>query len=126
VTNASWPVIDPSTPLDTTILASVEYLRTLLKTVRSLEAASLKKKKKGDTYDPNKPKAAKLFIAKDFPVWQEEAIALMKEHYEPVSIALQSNGNVSHTHQRFRHPTPLRIRNSCQLLPSVASSRTAK
>ncbi|KAG9302769.1 hypothetical protein G9A89_009546 [Geosiphon pyriformis] len=81
IVNASFP--KPTTPLDESLLEAAEYVRKMVKSVRDLEVASQKKKKKGKTeeFDPTKPKHLKLFVATRFPEWQDVAVEALKHNY---------------------------------------------
>lgn len=79
---AQFPKV--SAPLNRIVLDTAVYLRSTLKEIRDAEAGFLKKKAKGKTsggYDPTKPKGVNLFVAKGFPEWQEQAVAMVKEAF---------------------------------------------
>ncbi|RIA97593.1 leucine-tRNA ligase, partial [Glomus cerebriforme] len=82
IVNASFP--EPSAPIDEGLLEAGEYVRKIIKSVRDLEIASQKKKKKGkgENFDPSKPKSLKLFVATRFPEWQDFAVEAIKQNYD--------------------------------------------
>ncbi|CAG8548822.1 11572_t:CDS:10 [Diversispora eburnea] len=75
---------EPSVPIDEGLLDATEYVRKMLKSIRDLEIATQKKKKKGksDNFDPNLPKELKLFVASKFPEWQDTSVEAIKQSYE--------------------------------------------
>ncbi|CAI2172928.1 4836_t:CDS:10 [Funneliformis geosporum] len=82
IVNASFPT--PSAPIDEGLLEATEYVRKIVKSVRDLEIASQKKKKKGkgENFDPSKPKSLKLFVATQFPEWQDFTVEVVKQNYD--------------------------------------------
>lgn len=78
----------PTAPVDDSILAAAEYVRRTIKSIRDTELSLQKKKKKGkdvkSDYNPNAPKSIKIFVANKFPEWQEQVLAIAKEHYDEV------------------------------------------
>ncbi|KAK4687665.1 leucyl-tRNA synthetase, partial [Tremellales sp. Uapishka_1] len=80
VQNASFPVV--SGPIDHVALAQLEYMRGVVDSLRSAEALVNKKKGKGKTvegaYDPSKPKSARIYVATEFPEWQNQAVELVR------------------------------------------------
>ncbi|OWT35992.1 leucine-tRNA ligase [Cryptococcus neoformans Bt1] len=74
---------EPSGPIDPTVLEQTEYLRGVVDAIRSAEAQAGKKKGKkaaAAVYDPSKPKKVRMYVAKNFPEWQEKAIGVIKNH----------------------------------------------
>lgn len=86
VTSVSFP--QPTAPVDDSILAAAEYVRRTIKSIRDAELNLQKKKKKGkdvkSDYNPNAPKSIKIFVANKFPEWQEQVLAIAKNHYDEV------------------------------------------
>ncbi|EIW72383.1 hypothetical protein TREMEDRAFT_70706 [Tremella mesenterica DSM 1558] len=72
----------PSAPVDPTTLQKAEYQRGIVDNMRSAEAAMAKKKGKGKTagvtFDPSKPKCARVYVATEFPEWQNRCVELVK------------------------------------------------
>lgn len=82
IQTAQFPKV--SAPVNRVVLDSANYLRTTLKEVRDAELGFMKKKAKGKTsagYDPAKPKGVNIFVAKGFPEWQEQAVAMVKDAF---------------------------------------------
>ncbi|CAG8679942.1 42317_t:CDS:10 [Gigaspora margarita] len=81
IINASFP--KPSSPVDESLLEAGEYVRKIIKSIRDLEIASQKKKKKGkaEDFDPNKPKTLKIFVATSFPEWQDIVVEAIKHNF---------------------------------------------
>ncbi|KIR52790.1 leucine-tRNA ligase [Cryptococcus gattii Ru294] len=74
---------EPSGPIDPAVLEQTEYLRGVVDAIRSAEAQAGKKKGKkaaAAVYDPSKPKKVRMYVAKNFPEWQEKAIGVIKNH----------------------------------------------
>jgi leucyl-tRNA synthetase len=85
---ASWPT--PATPVDVTIIESGAYMRGTVKTIRDAEISFLKamakaKGKKGaqdqKLFDPTKPKAVRIYVATQFPEWQNQCVDTVKLCY---------------------------------------------
>ena len=75
--HARWPELNPA---DTTLLASKDYVDRLLRESRF--AMQPPKKKKGPVVPFVPPTAAKIFVASEFPDWQNSVIAVMQEMAE--------------------------------------------
>ncbi|KAG0196926.1 cytosolic leucyl tRNA synthetase [Mortierella sp. GBA30] len=84
IVNARWP---KTGPVNEAVLSEIEYLRRQVANVRATETQANKKKKKGktDVFDPMKPKKITILVAAKFPEWQEAAIAVLKDAYQPES-----------------------------------------
>ncbi|UZJ56488.1 hypothetical protein CBS101457_005808 [Exobasidium rhododendri] len=81
IQNAPWPTA--TAPADKSIEDAAIYIRGLIKTIRDAELSIVKRKAKGKKvgtgYDEKQPKAVKIFVAKGFPQWQENVIAIIRE-----------------------------------------------
>lgn len=79
---ALWPTLPA--PVDRTILAAGEYMRTTVKAMRDSEIAMLKKlsKSKNAPFDPKKPKSARIYLATSFPAWQDKVVAAVQAAYD--------------------------------------------
>lgn len=68
------------------MLEAAEYMRTTLKSIRDAEIALQKRAGKraaaGATFDSNKPKGVRIFVASTFPDWQEECVKVAKDCYD--------------------------------------------
>jgi len=63
------------------VIAQLEYMRGVVDSIRSAEALLTRKKGKGKAagaYDPALPKSARVFVAKDFPEWQNKCVEIIK------------------------------------------------
>ncbi|KAF5345811.1 hypothetical protein D9756_010874 [Leucocoprinus leucothites] len=88
---ALWPT--PSKPVDKGILESAEYMRGTVKSIRDAEINLVKmlskaKSKKGANggvgqaiFDPKKDKAVRIYVAMQFPEWQDVCVGIVKEAY---------------------------------------------
>jgi leucyl-tRNA synthetase len=79
VQTASFPT--PDAPRDQAITDAATYVRSKVSEIRQAELGFAKKKAKGKGaggFDPSKPKACKIWVAKRFPEWQEEAVEIVK------------------------------------------------
>ncbi|GAA5982156.1 hypothetical protein JCM11641_000605 [Rhodosporidiobolus odoratus] len=78
---APFPKADA--PADQGITDAATYVRSKVKEIRDAELGFAKKKAKGKGanagFDPAKPKACKIWVAKSFPEWQETAVEVVKE-----------------------------------------------
>jgi leucyl-tRNA synthetase len=82
VQHARWP--EPTAPVDQLVLDGSNYVHATIKRARDAEAVLAKKKAKGKgaAYDPAKPKALNIFVARRFPEWQDAAVSAVKEAYD--------------------------------------------
>lgn len=84
---ARWPTPEP---VDPTIIEIGQYMRGTVKMIRDSETALLKmlnkNKSKGKggpmLFDPKKPKAVRIYVATDFPKWQDTCVQIVKESYD--------------------------------------------
>lgn len=80
--NARWPVI--SADVDPSILVAAGYIRSLGSKIRSTEEQLAKKKKgkKGPVVEEEDvPKTIRLYVATEYPEWQEQTIEILKKTY---------------------------------------------
>ncbi|EAU87569.1 leucine-tRNA ligase [Coprinopsis cinerea okayama7 len=86
---ALWPT--PSTPVDRTAIEAGHYMRGTIKTIRDAETTLLKmmakaakgKKVGGDApFDPKKPKSVRVYVATEFPEWQNISVDVVKQAYD--------------------------------------------
>ncbi|CAO1623406.1 unnamed protein product [Sympodiomycopsis kandeliae] len=83
VQNALFPKV--STPVDQSITDAATYIRGLTKLIRDVELSMIKRKNKGKDvgkYDEKKPKALRIFIAKNYPAIQDSCIDAIKKNYD--------------------------------------------
>jgi len=80
VQNIAFPMAGP---VDSTLVAQNEYMRTLEGSVNAALGAQEKKKKKGKevNFDPKKAKKLTIFNATELPKWQTSAIEILEQHY---------------------------------------------
>lgn len=85
VQHARFPEV--SEPVDNVVLEQAEYVRETVKSVRDAEISLSKRKAKGKTmaFDGSKPKALTVFLAKEYPEWQNQCIEIIKTAYEPAT-----------------------------------------
>jgi len=76
----------PSCPEDKAIAAAQGYVKSLSDAVHQAEGAQLRKKAKGkqSTFDPKKPKRLWIYVAREFPAWQQKYIDALQELYDEV------------------------------------------
>jgi len=70
---------------DPAVIAQLEYMRGVVDSIRSAEAQLAKKKSKGKAagaYDASKPKSARVFVAKEFPEYQNKAVEILKKVFD--------------------------------------------
>lgn len=79
--DACFPII--SKPIDNSISFGLTYLRSITKIIREEERKQLERQKKGKNvlFDPKKPKKTTIFVATNFPKWQQKYIDLLQECY---------------------------------------------
>lgn len=78
VLNEPFPA---ASPYDAALLASAAYLHDLTSAVRSAANTELLKKK-------TRPDSVELYVVSTFPRWQEEAIAILRTHYDPATRSM--------------------------------------
>lgn len=75
-------------PVDKAVLESLEYVRSLQRSIREAEGRSLKKKKGGkpSEIDASKPVKLTLLISKSFPEWQSRCVEIVSELFAQQSL----------------------------------------
>ncbi|KAJ2545736.1 cytosolic leucyl tRNA synthetase [Coemansia sp. RSA 1853] len=85
IMDARWPTDFPSEP-DYKTIAIGEYIRKVVKSARDTEAALQRRTKKSEqSHNSSKFKMLDIFVAHEFPKWQEEVIAVLKAGYDSAS-----------------------------------------
>jgi len=79
---ALWPT--PAEPVNISILDSGAYMRKTIKSIRDTEVQMSKKKGKGKEtpYDPKAPKSVRIFVASEFPDWQNKVVMAVEGAYD--------------------------------------------
>lgn len=85
VQSASFP--RPISGIDAVALQQLEYMRGVVDSLRSAEAILSRRKGKSKAgaepaYDPAKPKAARIYVATEFPAWQNQCVELVKQAWD--------------------------------------------
>lgn len=75
---ARWPQVPEA---DRTLTAMREYVKTTSSNITSAEAQAAKKMAKGKAaaFDPRKPKRLTIFVAKEWPQWQDKYVDLVRQ-----------------------------------------------
>jgi len=78
----------PSCPEDPVIAAAQAYVKSLSDAVHQAESLQVKKKAKGKqvVFDPKKPKRLSIYVAREFPAWQQKYIDALEELYDEVCL----------------------------------------
>ncbi|KAH0833985.1 hypothetical protein J3R83DRAFT_11219 [Lanmaoa asiatica] len=83
---ARWP--DPGRTADRTLIEAGAYMRDTLKMIRDAETTLLKMLQKGKvgkpdgpSFDLKLPKSVRVYVATQFPEWQEACVQAVKEAY---------------------------------------------
>ena len=86
IQTARWP--QPSAPVDNSITEALAYVSGTVKTVRDAEIL-ITKKSKGKAaaatpvkYNERAPKICRMFVAKNFPEWQDKCVSVVQQHYD--------------------------------------------
>lgn len=83
VHNAAFPTAQAE---DAAMTAAAAYVRGTIKTIRDAEIAVTRKKVKGAApqakYDERKPKEVSIFVADEFPAWQDTCVQAVQKHYD--------------------------------------------
>jgi leucyl-tRNA synthetase len=76
----------PSTSNDKSVSAAQGYIKSLTDGIHQAEGVQLKKKAKGkqSSFDPKKPKRLWVYVATEFPAWQQKYIDALQECYNEV------------------------------------------
>lgn len=84
VQNAAFP--KASGHVDSAALQQQEYMRGVVDALRAAEAQLSRRKGKAkapaDAYDPAKPKHARIYVATQFPDWQNVCVETIKKVYD--------------------------------------------
>jgi leucyl-tRNA synthetase len=85
IQNARWPT--PDKQVDRTLVEAASYMRGVTKMMRDAEASLVKmlsrnKGKAPITFDPKKPKSVRIYVATEFPEWQNECVDIVKQAYD--------------------------------------------
>ncbi|KIV83752.1 leucine-tRNA ligase [Exophiala sideris] len=85
IQNARWPEVPTSDP---SLTAMREYVKGTSSNITSAEAQAAKKMAKGKSaaFDPRKPKRITIFVASNFPAWQDKYVELVREMFEKTSL----------------------------------------
>ncbi|KAL7269588.1 cytosolic leucyl tRNA synthetase [Rhizina undulata] len=88
IQNELFPKV--SQPISKALSAARNYVHTVASSITSTEAAQLKKKAKGKgtAYDPKLPKKLTIYVALNYPSWQEKYIDLVREAFDQVSLSV--------------------------------------
>jgi leucyl-tRNA synthetase len=83
VQNALWPTAPAE--LDQSILGAAAYMRGIVKTIRDADLTLQKRSGKkgggpaGNALRPNDPKSVRVFVARQFPDWQDACVGVIQE-----------------------------------------------
>lgn len=76
------PFPKPTSNPDKSTLQQLDYMRGVVDSIRSAEALVARRKggkgKSEAPYDPSRPKCARIYVASDFPTWQEDGLAIVR------------------------------------------------
>ncbi|KAI8324976.1 leucyl-tRNA synthetase [Martensiomyces pterosporus] len=89
IMDARWPEDLPA-EANHAMLTAGDYIRKMVRSVRDAETAMLKKsKKKGGKnaaptaeFKPSDPKVLDVYVAGEFPDWQENVISVLRDHFD--------------------------------------------
>ncbi|KAK9473919.1 uncharacterized protein V1510DRAFT_413058 [Dipodascopsis tothii] len=89
VQTALFPTV--SKPVDLALTAALEYVRDVSRAIREVEGANLKKQKKGKpaTFDQRKPTKLTIYVALEFPEWQQKYVDLVQEAFDSLSVSFK-------------------------------------
>lgn len=87
VQSARWPQVPKP---DSSLTAAREYVRATTSNITSAEAVQQKRKDKGKAaaFDPKRPKKLTIFMAADFPRWQDEYLALVRDNFDRMQLTV--------------------------------------
>lgn len=90
VQTALFPKV--SAPVDRSVTDAAAYVRGMIKEMRDAELSIIKRKSKGKDvmkqYDEKKPKAVRVFIAKNYPEIQNQCVEVIKAHFDAATGAV--------------------------------------
>ncbi|KIL65368.1 hypothetical protein M378DRAFT_125552 [Amanita muscaria Koide BX008] len=84
VQNARWPT--PDEEIDRNLIEAGSYMRGVTKMMRDAETSLIKmlsrsKGKAPISFDPKKPKSVRIYVATEFPEWQNTCVEIVKQAY---------------------------------------------
>jgi leucyl-tRNA synthetase len=79
---ALWPT--PPEPVNVSIIETGSYMRKTIKSIRDAELQMSKKKGKGKEtpFNPKAPKSVRIFVASEFPDWQNKVVEAVRTAYD--------------------------------------------
>lgn len=85
IQNARWPEVPAADP---SLTAMREYVKVTSSNITSAEAQAAKKMAKGKAtaFDPRKPKRITIFVASNFPAWQDKYVDLVRGMLEKATL----------------------------------------
>lgn len=86
IQNALWPT--DVTPPSPALSAARTYVKTTSSNIASAETAASKKAAKGKNvaFDPKKPKQLTVYLATNFPAWQDKYVEVVRQLFESSTI----------------------------------------
>ncbi len=75
---------------DVAAAAARDYVRHISSSITSAEALQQKRKDKGKSvaFDPKKPKRLTIYVASNFPAWQEKYVDLVREAFDATHLSV--------------------------------------
>ncbi|KAF2105575.1 hypothetical protein BDV96DRAFT_509206 [Lophiotrema nucula] len=85
IQNALYP---EAAPVDTTLTATLQYIRATTSNITSAEGAQQRRMAKGKAtkYDPNAAKKVTITYATSFPAWQDNYLELVRKSFEELGV----------------------------------------
>lgn len=88
IQTALWPEVSDPKP---ELTAAREYIRQTQSNIGSAEGAQQKKMAKGKTvsFDPRKDKAIRIFVAKQYPAWQDKYVEVVRNAFKGMTLEMK-------------------------------------
>lgn len=89
IQNAMFPNVSPT---NRALTAARDYVRYTAGSITAAEGAQQKKVAKGKTaaYDPKSDKRLRIFVAAQFPSWQDRCLELVRENFKNMTVDVKA------------------------------------
>lgn len=89
VQNATFPKVPEQDP---SLTAAREYARTTATAITSTEGAQMKKLAKGkaSAFNPKEDKKVTIFVAKNYPAWQDNALGIVRQCFKDMTVDVKA------------------------------------
>lgn len=89
---ATWPTVSDS-EIDESVLAAHDFVQQTVAEMRKALHAEMNPKKK-PAQPPAQPTTAEIFVAAEYPAWQEQVMAVVSQHYHPETNSFSADSEL--------------------------------